>query len=77
MQTIYPGEQIIRLTEPVDWREGERIVIASSSYDMYEYDECTIAAVSDDKVTLTCTYNTKITIKLKVRLSVILIKNGS
>ncbi len=46
------GSSTITLKESMDWRKGERIVIASSSLDPDEVDERTITAVNGSSVTL-------------------------
>lgn len=50
------GDRQIHLKEPVDWKAGESIVIASSSYDMNEFDECVIESVSLDKMSVVGKY---------------------
>jgi hypothetical protein len=41
--------------EPVDWRIGESIVVASSSFDHYESEQMTIASISTNKTVITVT----------------------
>ncbi|WP_158304964.1 G8 domain-containing protein [Hahella chejuensis] len=47
------GDTSITLKEAVNWRAGDRIVIASSDFDMNHAEEFTIASVSGDRKTLT------------------------
>ena len=49
------GANTITLQEPVDWKAGEEIVIASTSYEPTEAEKHIISAVSSDKKTLTLT----------------------
>lgn len=51
--TAINGNSTITLKEAVDWQVGDRIVIASTEFDMNKVDECTITAVSGDQKTLT------------------------
>ncbi|MDB4265398.1 Ig-like domain-containing protein [bacterium] len=48
-----PGENLIRMSEPVDWRAGEEIVITSSRLDWNEAEQMTIASVSADGLEVT------------------------
>lgn len=43
--TADAGSYTITLLREVDWKAGERIVIASTGYDMYEAEERTIVSV--------------------------------
>lgn len=51
--TANAGSSTITLKEAVNWQVGDRIVIASTDFDMYKRDECTIIAVSGDQKTFT------------------------
>ena len=46
------GANTITVQDPVDWKVGEEIVIASTSFDHYEAERRTITAVSGTTVTL-------------------------
>ncbi|MDG9669446.1 FG-GAP-like repeat-containing protein [Hahella sp. CR1] len=47
------GDNSITLKETVNWRAGDRIVIASSDFDMNHAEEFTIVSLSGDRKTLT------------------------
>ncbi|XP_069129825.1 fibrocystin-L-like [Argopecten irradians] len=51
-QTGLPGDTFIRLTDSVTWGVGEEILIASTSYDIWETETFIIINVSDDGRTL-------------------------
>jgi len=44
--TAHPGSQTIEVSDAVDWRVGERIVVAPSGFDPYEAEDRTITSVS-------------------------------
>jgi hypothetical protein len=48
--TVFPGGVILTLTEPVDWRVGERLVIASGGSDLPLVEERVVAAVASDRM---------------------------
>ena len=50
--TASPEDTEITLMEDVDWKEGERIVIAPTGFDNFEVDERTIVSKSGKKLTL-------------------------
>ena len=41
--------------EPVDWVAQEKIVISSTTFDIYESEERTIESISADNMTITVT----------------------
>lgn len=47
--TVFPGGVLLKLAEAVDWRAGERLVIASGGADLPLVEERTVAAVSSDR----------------------------
>jgi len=51
--TIAPGDTKFNVAETVDWVAGEKIVIASTSYDHNEAEMMTIASVSGNEITVT------------------------
>jgi hypothetical protein len=51
--TAFPGGVVLKLTEPVDWRVGERLVIASGGSDLPLVEERVVAAVASDRVRIT------------------------
>ncbi|MCS7194309.1 MAG: hypothetical protein NZ849_05260 [Meiothermus sp.] len=51
-ETAPAGSTQIRLVEPVDWRVGEEIVIASTALDPYQAEVRTIRAVQGTQITL-------------------------
>jgi hypothetical protein len=51
--TGFPGGVVLRLTEAVDWRVGERVVIASGGSDLPLVEERTIAAIAGDRTRVT------------------------
>jgi hypothetical protein len=51
--TVFPGGVVLRLTEAVDWRVGERLVIASGGSDLPLVEERTIAVIADDRTRVT------------------------
>lgn len=53
--TIDAGATTLTVMEPVDWVAGERIVVSSTTFDIYEAEERTIASVSADNQTITVT----------------------
>ncbi|MGI0115841.1 G8 domain-containing protein [Zooshikella sp. RANM57] len=55
--TAVAGSNTITLKEAVNWQVGDRIVIASSDFDMNHAEEFTISAVSSDNRTLTLSDN--------------------
>jgi hypothetical protein len=53
--TVAAGATTLEVLEPVDWRVGESIAVASSSFDHYESEQMTIASISADKSVITVT----------------------
>ena len=53
--TVAAGATTLEVMEPVDWRVGESIVVASSSFDHYESEQMTIASISANKTVITVT----------------------
>lgn len=53
--TVNAGATQIGLVEPVDWQVGELITITTTSFVVDQTEAMTIAAVSDDRRTLTLT----------------------
>jgi hypothetical protein len=51
-QTAYAGTLHILLDQPVDWRKGDHIVLASTDYDPLQAEEVVVRAVSGSSVTL-------------------------
>ncbi|XP_073535878.1 fibrocystin-L [Phyllobates terribilis] len=51
--TVSAGSQIINVTQPVDWKAGEDILITTTSYSAWQTETRNIIAVSSDKMTLT------------------------
>jgi len=51
--TVFPGGVVLKLTEPVDWRVGERVVIASGGTDLALVEERLVAAVGSDRLKVT------------------------
>jgi cell migration-inducing and hyaluronan-binding protein len=51
-QTALAGSTELVLQEPVSWRSGDRIVIASTDFDMHQAEEMTVSAVVGNVVTL-------------------------
>ncbi|HEU0198818.1 MAG TPA: G8 domain-containing protein [Burkholderiaceae bacterium] len=51
--TVFPGGVVLKLMEPVDWRLGERIVIASGGADLPLVEERAVAGVSHDRLRIT------------------------
>ncbi|HXF47005.1 MAG TPA: G8 domain-containing protein [Burkholderiaceae bacterium] len=47
--TVFPGGVLLKLAEAVDWRVGERLVVASGGTDLPLVEERMIAAVSGDR----------------------------
>jgi G8 domain len=54
-QSAAVGATQITLKEPVDWRVGEKLVVAASTLDPGQTEERMIASVSPDRTTLTLT----------------------
>ncbi|OJJ23479.1 hypothetical protein BKI52_03700 [marine bacterium AO1-C] len=50
--TAYVGRTYITLKEPVDWEVGDRIVIASTDFDMNHAEERVISSISSNKRTV-------------------------
>jgi hypothetical protein len=50
--TLNPGDTTLTLSLPVDWKVGDQIVVASTSFDHHEAESKTITAVSDFTLTL-------------------------
>jgi hypothetical protein len=50
--TAEVGEAILVLTESVNWRVGQAVVVASSNFSMHEAEQLTITSVSDDNRTI-------------------------
>jgi hypothetical protein len=57
--TINPGENKFETVEDIDWKAGESVVIASTSYDHNEAEEMLIASVSGRIVTTTKAFKFK------------------
>lgn len=55
--TLKAGSNIVQLSQPVDWKANEEIVIVTTAYDPRQSENFTIATVSSDKLTLTLTTN--------------------
>ena len=53
--TISPQDSSFTVIEPVDWEAGEKIAVASSTFDHYETEERIISSVSADGLTITVT----------------------
>lgn len=51
--TVFPGGVVLKLLEPIDWRLGERIVIASGGADLPLVEERTVAGISHDRLRVT------------------------
>jgi len=51
--TVFPGGVVIKLSEAVDWRIGERLVIASGGSDLPLVEERHVAAVAADRMRVT------------------------
>jgi hypothetical protein len=51
--TVFPGGVVLKLTEPVDWRVGERLVVASGGSDLPLVEERVVAAVTGDRLRVT------------------------
>jgi cell migration-inducing and hyaluronan-binding protein len=51
-QTASDGTNELVLQEPVSWRPGDRIVVASTDFDMNQAEEMTVSAVTGNVVTL-------------------------
>jgi hypothetical protein len=51
--TANAGDNTITLMKPVDWQVGEKIVVASTDYDMNQAEVKTITNISADALTLT------------------------
>jgi cell migration-inducing and hyaluronan-binding protein len=51
-QTAEPGASWIELEQPVNWRPGDRIVIASTDFDPLQAEEMTVVSVIDTVVVL-------------------------
>ena len=50
--TVNPGDTQLTLTEAVDWRAGDTIVVTSTSYDAFETEVFTVVSVSQSTVNL-------------------------
>ena len=50
--TVNPGDSSITVTDSVDWKVGDKIVITSTSYEPLEAETFQIAAISDDGRTI-------------------------
>ena len=59
--TANKGSNAIELEEPVDWKPGEEIVIASTTTEPFQTEKCRISEVSSNKqnLTLNCTLKYK------------------
>ena len=53
--TINPNDLTFTVTEVVDWKAGERIAVAASSFNHYETEEKVIASVSASGLEITVT----------------------
>jgi hypothetical protein len=51
--TVFPGGVVLKLTEAIDWRIGERIVVASGGNDLPLVEERSVAAVGSDRTRVT------------------------
>ncbi len=51
--TVFPGGVVLRLTEAIDWRVGERLVIASGGSDLPLVEERQIVAIAGDRTRVT------------------------
>lgn len=51
--TVFPGGVVLRLTEAVDWRVGERLVIASGGSDLPLVEERVIVSIAGDRTRVT------------------------
>jgi hypothetical protein len=51
--TVFPGGVVLKLAQAVDWRVGERIVIASGGADLPLVEERAVAAVAQDRLRVT------------------------
>ena len=51
-QTVLPGSNTIEVVDTPDWRVGEEIVIASTSYEMLHTEKFQILAISGNTITL-------------------------
>ncbi len=51
--TVFPGGVVVRLAEPVDWRAGEHIVVASGGADLPLVEERAVAAIANDRRRIT------------------------
>jgi len=51
--TINEGSLTLTVMDAVDWQVGEKIVVASTDYDMNQAEVKTIVSVSGDKKTIT------------------------
>ncbi|XP_075126263.1 fibrocystin-L-like [Leptodactylus fuscus] len=51
--TVLAGSRSITLTDPVDWKVGEDIVITTTSYNAWQTEARSIVTVSSDRKTLT------------------------
>ncbi|GBG86814.1 hypothetical protein CBR_g42097 [Chara braunii] len=47
--TVYPGDTMLTLAEPVNWQEGDEIAIAASNFDHSEVDTVTILSIRNGK----------------------------
>ena len=50
--TIQANSNILAVSEDVDWKVGEEIVVASTSYDHEESEKKTITAISGRTITV-------------------------
>jgi hypothetical protein len=51
--TVFPGGVVLKLTEAIDWRVGEQLVIASGGSDLPLVEERVVAAVGSDRMHVT------------------------
>ncbi|HTT13558.1 MAG TPA: G8 domain-containing protein [Burkholderiaceae bacterium] len=51
--TVFPGGVVLKLTEQIDWRVGERLVVASGGADLPLVEERLVAAVGSDRLRVT------------------------
>lgn len=51
--TVFPGGVVLKLTEPVDWRVGDRLVIASGGADLPLVEERVVVALASDRLKVT------------------------
>jgi len=50
--TVRPGATTLRVVDPVDWRVGERVVVAPSGFDPHEAEDREIVSIAGATITL-------------------------